>query len=162
MSNEDDRASSASVPSLTLEELFDRFFKQRPESHQRFERGRLQDLTAFEQKYFKDFYQPNVLNDTRKLLNERLSAWGKRVQPPHGPVTLYFDFVESSLSNGMSFSLEGKYFVGITSQMLLDFDRAIVALTGRGAVRNLVKMPDLPQAMWALISALLSLQIART
>ena len=84
---------------------------------------------------------------------------GKRVQPPHGPVTLHFDFVDSSVSNGMTFSLEGKYFVGITSQMLLDFDRASIALTGSGAVRNLLNMPDEPPAMWALISALLVLQI---
>lgn len=159
MTTEDDMQSSPGTPEVTLEELFDRFFKQRPESHQRVESGRLQDLTAFEQEHFKDLYQPNVLSDTRKLLNKRLSALGKRVQPPHGPATLHFDFVESSVSNGMSFSLEGKYFVGITSQMLLDFDRASVALTGRGAVRNLLAMPDEPRAMWALISALLSLQI---
>lgn len=159
MTTPDEPQSSAEAPECTLEELFDRFFKQRPEAHQEVDRGRLQNLATFEQEHFKDFYQPNVLSDTRRVLNERLSAFGSRVQPPHGPATLHFDFIDSSESNGTSFYLEGKYFLGITSQTLLDFDRASIALTGRGSVRDLLRVPIDPPAMWALISALLTLQI---
>jgi hypothetical protein len=159
MTNAGDMESSAATQEATLEELFDRFFEQSPESHQRIEKGRLQDLSAFELQHFKDFYPPNILSDTRRLLNERLHLLGERIQPPHGPATLRLDFVDSSSSNRMTFSLEGKYFIGITSRMLLDFDRASVALTGRGAVRNLLIVPDEPRAIWALISAFLALQI---
>lgn len=143
----------------TLEEIFDSFFKTRPAEHQQIEKGRLQDLSDFEQQHFKDFYQPNVLVDARVVLNGMLSEFGKRVEPPHGPATIHFDFVDSSQADGMTFSLEGKYFIGITSRMLLDFDRASTTLTGRAAVRDLLEMPIDPRAMWALISALFAVQL---
>jgi hypothetical protein len=61
----------------TLEEIFDSFFKARPAEHQQIEKGRLQDLSGFEQQHFKDFYQPNVLIDTRAVLTKRsaLRIW---------------------------------------------------------------------------------------
>lgn len=145
-----------------MEELFDGFFKTRPASHQEIDKGRLGDLVAFEEAHFKDFYQADVLQEIRQVINRRLGALGKRIQPPNGPATLFFDYVESSQSNGMTFSVDGKYFVGITSSMLLDFDKAAVALAGRAAVRNLLGISKDAAAIWALITALLSLQVQFT
>jgi hypothetical protein len=159
MTSEEAQQSSTADQERTLEEIFDSFFKARPTEHQQIEKGRLQDLPGFEQQHFKDFYQPTVLSDTRAVLNGMLSAFGKRVEPPHGPATIHFDFVDSSHGNGMTFSLEDKYFIGITSRMLLDFDRASTALTGRAAVRDLLETPIDPQAVWALISVLFALHL---
>lgn len=144
---------------VSLENLFDDFFKQRPVSHQKIDKGRLEELAAFEQAHFKEFYQTNVLQEIRQVLNGRLSALGKRIEAPHGPATLYFDYVDSTDSNGMTFTVDGKYFVGITSTMLLDFDKASVAIAGRAAVRHLLGMSSDVTTIWGLITAFLSLQL---
>lgn len=142
-----------------IESLFDEFFKRRPVSEGSVNKGRLENLRAFEQQHFHTLYQPNVLAGTKAQINARLEKYGKLIQPPHGPVTIHLNFVDSTISNGMTFVHDGIYFVGITSQMLLDFEKACVALAGRAAVRDLLAVPISPEAVQALCTAFLVLQL---
>ena len=162
-----DKPSQASdtQKTATLKSQFDDFFKSRPAKHQDIEKGRLEDLNRFQSEHFSHFYQPNVLVETKQIVNGMLSAFAKRVEPPHGPATIYFDFVDSIAPNGMTFTQEGNYFIGITTRLLLDFDSANLALAGSGAVRDLLATPDprkAPHATWALITAFLALQLQFT
>jgi hypothetical protein len=125
----------------SLEATFDEALKLRSEAEQRINKGRLEDLHAFETQHFHSFYQPNVLSETKAQINKRLRQYGSLIQPPHGPVTIFLDFVDSHLSNGMTFVQDGKYFIGVSSQMLLDFDRACVALAGNTAQRRCTSSP---------------------
>jgi len=164
MSDKPSRASD--TPKIaTLESQFDDFFKSRPASHQEIEKGRLEDTKTFQDQHFSQFYQADVLVETKQVVNSMLSAFGKRVEPPFGPATIYFDFVDSIAPNGMTFTQEGNYFIGITTRLLLDFDSADIALAGSGAVRDLIALPDpreAPRATWALITALFALQLQFT
>jgi hypothetical protein len=142
-----------------LEELFEDFFKQRPASEQSVYQGRLADLEAFERERFHTLYEPNVLTKVKARINGRLRKYGKLIQPPHGPATIHLDFVDASASNGLTFVEEGVYFIGITSQMLLDLEKASAALTGRASVRDLLAAPVDASIVHALCSAFLALQL---
>jgi hypothetical protein len=142
-----------------LGELFDDFFKQRPVSEQRTYKGRLADLEAFEREHLHTLYEPNVLTNVKARINGRLNKYGKLIQPPHGPATIHLDFVDASENNGLTFVEQGVYFVGITSQMLLDFEKASAALTGRASVRDLLAAPVDDFIVHALCNAFLVLQL---
>jgi hypothetical protein len=142
-----------------LENLFDEFFKLRPESEQRVNKGRLEDLRAFEQSHFHTLYQSNVLSETKAQINARLRKYGKSIQPPHGPAMIHLDFIDSTVSNGTTFVHGGVHFVGITSQMLLDFEKACASLTGRASVHDLLVVEPRAESIQALCTALLVLQL---
>lgn len=141
------------------EELFEEFFKKRPASEQWVYKGRLADLEAFEREHFHTLYEANVLTKVKARISGRLRKYGKLIQPPHGPATIHLDFVDASASNGLTFVEEGVYFVGITSQMLLDFEKASTSLTGRASVRSLLAAPVDVSVVHALCNAFLALQL---
>src|ERR1700689_2989842 len=82
-----------------VEAIFDEFFKRRPESEQSVNKGRLENLRAFEQQHFQTLYQPNVLTETKSQINAWFKKYGKLIRPPHGPVIIHLDFVDSTASN---------------------------------------------------------------
>ena len=145
-----------------LEELFDSFFKERPVSEQTFYRGRLTALSDFENEHFHTLYEPAVLTNVRARINGRLRRYGKLIEPPHGPAIIHFDYIEGTISNGVTFVKEGYYFIGVTSQMLLDFEKASSSLTGRAAVRDLLVAPIDASVTRALCNAFFAIQLQFT
>jgi hypothetical protein len=144
------------------QEIFDNFFQERPASERAIYRGRLTELVAFEGEHFHTLYEPGILTKVRARINGRLRKYGRLIQPPHGPATIHFDYIDGTISNGLTFIKEGVYFIGVTSQMLLDFEKASASLTGRASVRDLLVAPIDISVVRALCNVFFATQLQFT
>jgi hypothetical protein len=145
-----------------LQEIFDNFFKERPAPEQAVYKGRLTELAAFESEHFHTLYEPGILTNVKARINGRLRSFGKLIQPPHGPATIHFDYIDGTISNGLTFVKEGVYFIGVTSRMLLDFEKASASLTGRASVRDLLVAPIDASVVRALCNTFFAIQLQFT